>query len=70
MALAGYRRAREPREEIVLLACLGSLVAVLALSVTGPHLNVDSATPVVAALIAGIEVARRLSVRNIGKGAA
>jgi O-antigen ligase len=70
MALVGYRRARDSREEIVLLACLGSLVAVLVLSIAGPHLNVDSATPVVAALIAGIEVARRLGARNIGKGAA
>ena len=64
MALAGLWRTRHPHEELVFLACLGSLFAILVLSVTGPHLNVDSATPVVAALIAGVEIARRLASRG------
>jgi len=60
IALAGYRRANDPREQMVQLAALGSLFAVLVLSITGPHLSVDNATPAVAALIAGVEIARRL----------
>jgi O-antigen ligase len=70
MALVGFWRAHDPREEMMLLACLGSLFAILVLSVTGPHLNVDSATPAVAALIAGIEIARRLGARDVEEATA
>ena len=59
-AFSGYRRLTEPRARLVLLASLASLVAILALSITGPHLNVDNATPVVASVIAAVEIARRL----------
>jgi O-antigen ligase len=70
MAVAGFWRADDAREEMVQLACLGSLVAALVLSVTGPHLNVDSATPAVAALIAGVEIARRLGGQRVREAAA
>lgn len=59
-ALRGYRDSIDPRERLVLLGSFGSLTALFVLAVTGPHLNVDNATPAVAALIAAVEVARRL----------
>ena len=59
-AFSGYRRLTDPRARMVLLASLASLIAILVLSITGPHLNVDNATPVVAGVIAAVEIARRL----------
>jgi O-antigen ligase len=61
LAYRGYREAIDPRARMVLLASLGSLFAILVLSATGPHLTVDNATPVVAGLIAAVEIARRLT---------
>ncbi len=61
LAYRGYREASDPRARMVLLASLGSLFAILVLSATGPHLTVDNATPVVAGLIAAVEIARRLT---------
>lgn len=60
-AFSTYRRVADPRARMVLLASLASLVAILVLSTTGPHLNVDNATPIVASVIAAVEIARRLA---------
>ena len=60
LAYRGQRDTSDPRARMVLLAALGSLIAVLILSTTGPHLNIDNATPIVAGLIACVEIARRL----------
>ncbi len=59
-ALRGYRSSIDTRERLVLLGSFGSLTALFVLAVTGPHLNVDNATPAVAALVAAVEIARRL----------
>ncbi len=69
LAYRGYRDAFDPRARMVLLATLGSLVAVLILSLTGPHLTVDNATPVVVGLVACVEIARRLEGLDHGVGA-
>jgi O-antigen ligase len=61
LAYHGYREAFHPGARMALLATLGSLFAILVLSTTGPHLTVDNATPIVAGLIACVEIARRLA---------
>ncbi|MGZ4316385.1 MAG: hypothetical protein ACXVRS_11205, partial [Gaiellaceae bacterium] len=70
LAYRGYRQTDEPRARPILLGSLGSLIAILVLSATGPHLNTDSATPVVAGLIAAVEIARRLSTPSRPMGRA
>jgi O-antigen ligase len=61
LAVDTYRRTVDSTVQLIALASLGSLVALLVLALTGPHLNVDNATPVVAAVIAAIEITRRLA---------
>lgn len=55
-AYRGLRRAIDPSVHMILLASLASVVALAILATSGPHLNIDNATPAVAALIAAIEV--------------
>jgi O-antigen ligase len=66
LAVNTYRRAADSAVELIALASLGSVVALLVLALTGPHLNVDNATPVVAAVIAAIEITRRLDGQPAG----
>ena len=64
LAYRSYRGTSDTRVRMIQLATLGSLLTIIVLSLTGPHLTVDNATPVVAGLIACVEIARRLSVSN------
>jgi O-antigen ligase len=59
--VGGYRRARDPDVRLLLTGALTTLVALLILSLSGPHLNLDAATPLVAGTIAVIAVAPALA---------
>jgi O-antigen ligase/glycosyltransferase involved in cell wall biosynthesis len=53
--LRSYLAADDPRTKSRLLALTGAMVALLAVSFTGPHLTTDAATPVLAVVIGMIE---------------
>ena len=63
-----YRRAADPRVARLLLGGFASMLTLLLVSFSGPHLNIDTATPYVAATIALIEAGRRLAMAGGGRG--
>ena len=61
-AYRAYRRAADPRVARLLLGGFASMITLLLVSFSGPHLNIDAATPYVAATIGLIEATRRLAL--------
>jgi len=59
-AYRAYRRSADPRLARLLLGGFASMVALVLVSFSGPHFNIDSATPYVAFTIGLIEACRRL----------
>jgi O-antigen ligase len=51
-AWRAFRRWTDPRGRRLLLGVLASLLAIMVVAATGPHLNIDAATPLVAFTIA------------------
>jgi O-antigen ligase len=55
-AWTALREGSGPRRQRLLLGAFATLVALLVVSLAGPHLNGDSSTPYLAAVIALIEL--------------
>jgi O-antigen ligase len=53
-AYRGFRRARDPGLQALLLGVWATLFAALVLALTGPHLTTDSSTPYLAGAIAAV----------------
>ena len=56
----GYRHATDPDVRMMLTGALTTLVALMILSTSGPHLNLDAATPLLAGTVAIVAVAPAL----------
>jgi len=65
-AWTALREGSGPRRQRLLLGAFATLVALLVVSLAGPHLNGDSSTPYLAAVIALIELVPLLPEERVG----